>query len=145
MKSKVKKVFYGLLACCLVCGFQLARGAVLCIGAGGLVSIEMTCGALVFPQQQCSASFPLRSDILPAQDGSASCDQCALDIPAPGIAAIVRMATPDRSLLLPPVNHWAALFSNAPGRDQGKAANYSAARALPDHCLALLRTTVLLV
>ncbi len=33
MKLKIIKFFYGLLACCLVFGFQSACCAVLCIGA----------------------------------------------------------------------------------------------------------------
>lgn len=145
MKLKLKKFFYGLLACCLAFGFQSACGAVLCIGADGQVSIEMTCGVLLFPQQHCSASFPLRSDILPDQDGNSCCDQCAMDIPIPGVSDGVRTTPSDPSLLLPPVYHLSALFSNDSGYDEGKAANYYASLSIPDHSISLLRTTVLLI
>ncbi|MBU0713804.1 MAG: hypothetical protein KJ964_00420 [Verrucomicrobia bacterium] len=141
----MKKFFYGLLACCLGFGFQSACGAVLCIGADGQVSIEMTCGTLVFPQQHCAASFPLHSDILPDQDGNASCDQCAMDIPIPGISEGVRVTPSDPSLLLPPVYYLSALFSNDSGRDEGKDTSYYAVLAIPDHSISMLRTTVLLI
>ena len=141
----MKKFFYGLLACCFVFGFRSACGAVLCIGADGQVSIEMTCGAPDFPQQHCAASFPLHSDILPDQDGNSNCDQCAMDIPIPGVSEGVRITPCDPSLLLPPVYHLSALFSNDSGCDEGKAANYYASLAIPDHSISILRTTVLLI
>ena len=145
MKLKMKKFFYGLLAGCLVFGFQSACGAVLCIGADGQISIEMTCGMPGFPQQHCAASFPLHSDILPDQDGNAGCDQCALDIPIPGITEGVRVMPSGPSLLLPPVYRLSALFLNDSGRDEGKSANYYAALAVLDHSISMLRTTVLLI
>jgi len=145
MFLRLKKFFYGLLACCLVFGFQSACGVVLCIGADGQVSIEMTCGALVFPQQHCAASFPLRADILSDQGENSSCDQCAMDIPIPGVADGVRLAPSDPSLLLPLVYHLSALFSNDSGRAKGKAANYYASLSIPDHSISMLRTTVLLI
>ena len=141
----MKKFFYGLLACCLVFGFQSACGAVLCIGADGQVSIEMTCGTLVFPQQHCSASFPLRSDILSDQNGNSSCDQCAMDIPIPGVSDGVRIMPSDPSLLFPPVYHLSALFSNDSGRDECKAANLYVSLPVLDHSISILRTTVLLI
>ena len=141
----MKKFFYGLLACCLVFGFQSACGAVLCIGADGQVSIEMTCGTLVFPQQHCSASFPLRSDILSGQDGNSSCDQCAMDIPIPGVSDGVRITPSDPSLLLPPVYHSSVFFSSDSGRDECKAANYYVSLAILDHSISILRTTILLI
>jgi len=145
LKTKTKKFFYGLLACYLVFGFQSACGAVLCIGADGQVSIEMTCGAPVFSQQHCPASFPVLPDILSDQAGNSSCDQCAMDIPIPGVSDGVRITPSDPSLLLPPVYHLSALFSNDSGRDECKAANYYASLSIPDHSIAVLRTTVLLI
>ena len=145
MKLKIKKFFYGLLACCLVFGFQSACGAVVCISADGQVAIEMTCGASGFPQQHCAASLPLHSDILPVQEGNSNCDQCAMDIPIPGISEGVRITPYDPSLLLPPFCHLSALFLNDSGRDQYKAANCYAALAVPGHSLSMLRMTVLLI
>jgi|GEM_PF-3028422 len=145
MKLKMKKFFYGLLACCLVFGFQSACGVALCIGADGQVSIEMTCGALVFPQQHCSSSFLLRSDILSDQDGNSSCDKCAMDIPIPCVSDGARITPADPSLLLPPVYHLSALFSNDSGRDECEVANYYATLPVLDHSISILRTTVLLI
>ena len=140
MKLKMKKLFYGLLAGWLVFGCQSACGAVLCIGADGQVSIEMTCGVPGFPQQNCATSFPLHPD----QDGNSNCDQCAMDIPIPGIAEGVRITPSDPSLLLRPFFHL-SLFSNDFGRDACKAANFYAALAIPDHSISMRRTTVLLI
>ena len=145
MKFKIKKCFYGLLAGCLVFGFQSTCGAALCIGADGQVSIKMTCGTPGFPQQYCEASFPFHSDILPDQEENPSCDKCAVDISIPGISGGVRITPSDPSLLLPPVYHLSTLFSNDSGRDEGKATNDYAALAVPDHSISMLRTTVLLI
>jgi len=141
----MKIFFYGLLAYCLVFGFQSACGVVLCVGADGQVSVEMTCGALAFPQQHCSASFPLRSDVLSDQDGNSSCEQCAVDIPIPGLADGVRLTPSDPSLLLPLAYYLPALFSNDFGHDEYKAANCCIAPSIPDHSISLLRTTVFLI
>ena len=145
MFLRLKKFFYELLACCLVFGFQSACGVVMCIDADGQVSIEMTCGALVFPQEHCSASFPLRSDILSDQDENSSCDQCVMDIPIPGVSDGVRITPSGPSVLLPPVYHSSTLYSNDSGRDEYKAANYYVSLSIPDHSVSVLRTTVLLI
>lgn len=144
-QMKLRKLFCGLLICCLSLGLQPAYGFVLCIGADGQVSIEMTCRTSVFPQQHRSTSFPLRSDILSDQDGNSHCDKCVMDIPIPGISDGVRVAPSDPPLLLSPVYHLSALFSNDSGRDECKAASYWVSLPILDHSISILRTTVLLI
>ncbi|MDO9540896.1 MAG: hypothetical protein Q7J98_01055 [Kiritimatiellia bacterium] len=144
MKLKLKKLFCGLLACCLAFGFQSACGTVLCIGADGQVSVEMTCGALVFPQQYDSTSSPLRSDVLSDQDGDFHSDKCAMDIPLPGVFDGMRIAPSDPSPLMP-VCQPAVLLPHVLGHDGCNVANYCASLFIVDHALTLLRTTVLLI
>ena len=140
----MKKFFYGLLGCCLVFGFQSACGTVLCIGADGQVSIEMTCRTLAFPQQNCSNPFPLRSAILSDQDRDARCDQC-VDIPIRCAFDGVRIVPSAPNLLLPPVHYSSMFFSSDFGRDGYKAANCWVTLSIPNHSISLLRTTVLLI
>jgi len=143
MKLKIQKFFHGLLAGCLVFGFPSACGAVQCIGADGRVIIEMTCGVSSgLPQQHGADSFPQPAGGAPDQGEDAGCGQCAMDLPIPGIADGVCITPPSPSLLLPPVWHWSALPAHAAVRGRGPAVNTDFP---PDHSLALLRTTVLLI
>lgn len=142
---RLKKLFCRLLVGCLsLLVLQPACGFVLCIGADGQVAIEMACRTLAFPQQNCSTSFPLRSDILPDQDGDSRCGQC-VDIPIGGVSDGARIAPSVSTLLLPPVHYSSTPFSSDSGRDEYKTANCCVALSIIDHSISLLRTTVLLI